>query len=244
MKYWRTVLLGLVSVTAIVVALWLAPMPQDPAYHLFADQRAWFGLANFANVSSSLLFLAVGAFGLSRCSRQSHPRTAYIVFCLGLLLVGVGSAYYHLAPSTARLVWDRLPMSIALMALFSMLLSDRISQQGGWLALWPLVLSGLASVGYWYGSELQGRGDLRAYAVVQFLPMLLIPMMLLLYRSRRLSTPWLWAMWATYALSKIAEHFDQAIFDATRIISGHSIKHGLACVAGLWVIFAVRMRRH
>lgn len=243
MKHGRTALLGLVSVVAVGVAFWFAPIPQDPAYHALADQRAWFGVANFANVFSSLLLLAVGAFGLNYCSRLGHSRTAYTVFCLSLLLVGLGSAYYHLAPSTARLLWDRLPMSIALMALFSMVLSDRISQRGGRLALWPLVLSGLASVGYWYGSELQGRGDLRAYALTQFLPMLLVPLMLCLYRGRGFSTPGLWAMWASYALAKVAEHFDQAIYDGTGIISGHSIKHGLACVAGLWVIFAVAKRR-
>lgn len=243
MKYWRAVLLGLVSVTAIIGVSWLAPMPQGPAYHLFADQQARFGIANFGNVFSSFCFWAVGGFGLSRWSRIEHPRTAYKVFCLGLLLVGLGSAYYHLAPSMGRLVWDRLPMTIALMALFSMVLSDRISPLGGRLALWPLLLCGLASVGYWYESELQGRGDLRAYALIQLLPMLLIPLLLLFYRGRGLSTPWLWAMWATYALAKVVEHFDQAIFDATRIISGHSIKHGLAGVAGLWVIFAVRIRR-
>ena len=49
-----------------------------------------------------------------------------------------------------------------------------MSEQGGRVILWPLVLAGVASVGYWYWSEIQGQGDLRAYGVAQFLPMLLI----------------------------------------------------------------------
>ncbi len=42
----------------------------------------------------------------------------------------------------------------------------------------------MGSVWYWHFTESQGRGDLRPYIVVQFLPMLLIPAILLLFPAR------------------------------------------------------------
>jgi len=35
---------------------------------------------------------------------------------VGLRLTAVGSAYHHLAPDNQRLSWDRLPMTLAFMA--------------------------------------------------------------------------------------------------------------------------------
>ena len=98
---------------------------------------------------------------------------------------------------------------------------------------------GVASVGYWYWSELQGQGDLRAYGVVQFLPMLLIPLMLIICIVKRLSTPWLWGTLGTYAMAKVAEQFDKVIYDTTGIVSGHSIKHVLGSLAILCSVLAV-----
>lgn len=243
---WRGWFLGAVTAGGIAAAFWFSPIPQDPAYHAFADRRTLFGTPNFWNVFSSLSFVLAGAFGLSSLSRlhSSSPRSAYVVFCIGVVLVGFGSAYYHYAPSTQALLWDRLPMSVAFMALFSMVVRDRISEQLGNGMLWPLVLAGVASVGYWYWSELEGRGDLRAYGLIQFMPMLLMPLMLMLCIGKGLRTPWLWGTLATYALAKVAEHFDKVIYDTTGIVSGHSIKHLLVSLAVLWAVFAVpRLRR-
>ena len=135
-------------------------------------------------------------------------------------------------------------MTVAFMALFAMVLSDRMSAHGARVLLWPLVLAGVASVGYWYWSERHGRGDLRAYGVIQFLPMLLIPLMLLFCSGKGLRAPWLWGTLGTYAVAKVAEHFDAALFDMTGIVSGHSLKHVFGALAVLWAIFAVlRLRR-
>lgn len=169
----------------------------------------------------------------------SSPRCAYLVFCIGVVWVSFGSAYYHYSPSTPALVWDRVPMTIAFMALFSMVVHDRISEQGGRVILWPLVLAGVAAVGYWYWSESQGQGDLRAYGVIQFLPMLLIPLMLMIYSGKGLRAPWLWGALGTYALAKVVEYFDKSIYNATGVVSGHSIKHVLGSFAVLWAVFSV-----
>lgn len=237
LRHWA---LGAVTLSALILALYLPPIPQDPAYHEFADKRTIGGIPNFWNVASNFPFLLVGVFGLMRFSglRNSPFLPAYLVVCFGVVFIGLGSAYYHYEPRTVTLTWDRLPMTIAFMALFSMVVTDRISEKLGRGLLWPLVLTGVASVLYWHWSELQGRGDLRPYAIVQFLPMLLIALILIWYREGVLSKGWLWSALATYALAKAAEHYDHAIY-AQIGFSGHGIKHLLASLAILWTILAV-----
>jgi len=233
-------LLGIVTAAAVSAAFWLDRIPQDPGYHEFADSNALFGIPNFWNVATNLPFLFVGLVGLTRRSRLQvqAQQTQYLVFCIGVALVGFGSAYYHWAPSTPTLVWDRLPITIAFMALFSAVIQDRVSVRLGRVLLWPLVIAGVATIAWWYWSELAGHGDLRPYAVVQFLPMLLIPLMLLLFSGRGLRDAWLWATLAAYVLAKVAEYFDAAIYGASGFLSGHSIKHLLAALAVWWAIRA------
>lgn len=237
----RWILLA-VSVALLGGAFLLPPVPQDPSYHVFSDQAAWFSVPNFLNVASNLPFLLVGAWGLGTVAKllASIPRPAYVLFCLAVMLVGIGSAYYHYSPGTDALVWDRLPMTMAFMALFSIVIGDRVSAPLGRWLLWPLVLAGVASVMYWDWTELQGRGDLRPYGLVQFLPMLLMPLLLVMEKGKGLRAPWLLATLGTYALAKLAEHFDAAIHAATGIVSGHSLKHLLGSLAVLWALRAMR----
>ncbi|HEX5644954.1 MAG TPA: ceramidase domain-containing protein, partial [Erythrobacter sp.] len=224
-----------VAVAANAGMLFMNPIPQDPAYHAFADRRAWFSVPNFWNVATNLPFLAVGVLGLARLRRLAAAalRMHYIVFCVGVTLVASGSTYYHYAPSTPTLVWDRLPMTIAFMALFAAVFGDRISERAGHRLLWPLIALGIFSIAWWGFSEMDGRGDLRLYALVQFLPMLLIPLMLVLLPGRALHAAWLWASLGAYIAAKVAEHFDGAILAATGGFSGHSLKHLLAAL-GAW----------
>ena len=237
---WQRWLLGAVTILVVIAAFLIAPIPQDPAYHNFADRRLLCGTPNFWNVFSNLSFLVIGAFGLARLSRlqESAHRTGYIVFCAGVIGVALGSAYYHYSPNTQTLVWDRLPMTVAFMALFAMVIRDRVSERLGKRLLWPLIVVGIASIAWWHWTETQGRGDLRVYGLVQFLPILLIPLMLLTSPGRGLRSAWLWATLATYGLSKVTEYFDYGIYEATGLLSGHTIKHLLASLAVLWAIFA------
>ncbi len=232
---WKYLVIGGVATVAIIATLFLDPIPQDPGYHWFADRDPLFWVSNFWNVVTNLPFLVIGMVGLIRLPRLEalELRAHYVVFCVGITLVAFGSAYYHLEPSTAALVWDRLPMTIAFMALFAAVVSDRLSWFLGRALLWPLVVLGIASIAWWIRTELAGHGDLRPYAIVQFLPMLLIPMMLLLYRRGALNAAWLWASLGAYVAAKLAEYFDYAILDATNGASGHSIKHLLAAL-GAW----------
>jgi len=230
-----------VTIAAVGAVFLLPPVPQDPGYHDFADRVSLVGIPNFWNVVSNLPFVLVGILGLRDLPKlQPHlPVPAGILFSLGAILVGAGSAYYHLAPGNGTLVWDRLPMTIAFMALFSLVISDRISVSAGRWLLWPLVFAGVASVLYWDWSELQGQGDLRAYGLVQFLPMVLIPLMLTMARGSGLRAPWLWATLVTYALAKLAEYFDAGIYAATGLLSGHSVKHLLGALAIFFALKAI-----
>ena len=234
---WRQLLLLAVALAALVAAFFADRIPQDPGYHAFLDARTLFGVANFWNVATNLPFLAVGAAGLLHAREAALPRH-FIVYCVGVALVAFGSAWYHLAPSNPALVFDRLPMTIAFMALFAAVVADRVSLPLGQALLWPCVALGVASIGWWHWTETDGSGDLRPYALVQFLPMLLVPMMLLLFRGELLATRWLWVALGAYVLAKVAEYFDGAIYAFGGIVSGHSLKHLLAALASWWIVRA------
>jgi hypothetical protein len=215
------------------------PIPQDPAYHRFADTRTIFGIPNFWNVASNLPFLLAGALGLLQSRRISSAdlATHYRVLCVVVALVAFGSGWYHLSPSIPALVWDRLPMTVAFMALLSAVIADRISWLAGRALLWPLVVAGIASIAWWGRTESAGAGDLRPYALVQFLPMLLILLMLLTWRGEGLSSRRLWMALGAYVLAKLAEHFDVALFAATGF-GGHALKHLFAALAAWWILRA------
>jgi len=223
------------------------PISQDLAYHAFADSRTLLGIPNFLNVASSLGFVGAGAAGMLLAGRNVPGglpglQRCYQVFFLALLLVGLGSGYYHLRPSNSTLVWDRLPMSLSFMAFFSAMVGERISVVAGRRLLVPLLVAGVLAVVYWHQSELHGTGDLRPYVLVQFLPLLLVPVMLL-FRSPLAGSAWLWAMLLAYAASKAAELGDAAVLALTGVLSGHTLKHLLAALGGLLFLGALLMRR-
>lgn len=238
-------MLALLALAAVLAVLLAGRIPQDPGYHRFADARSVLGIPNFLNCCSNLPFLLAGVYGLWRAPRLAQPRTrtSYWVLCLGVLLVAAGSSYYHYAPSNAALVWDRLPMTVAFMALFSLLLDERVLPTAPPRTLWPLLAAGVGSVAYWYWTEAQGAGDLRPYALVQFLPMLLIPAILGLFRHRYLNGALLVAALGLYLLAKVFEHFDAQVFAVLGQVSGHSLKHVVSGLAVFFIIHAVPVRR-
>ena len=133
-------------------------------------------------------------------------------------------------------------MSIAFMALLSAFVVERIEDKVGLILLPFLVILGIFSVIYWHLTEEAGRGDLRLYAVVQFFPMLVIPLICILFSSSGLDARYLIAMAGLYVLAKIFEYFDHGIFEILgRTVSGHTLKH-LAAAAAAYM--ALPMLRH
>jgi len=239
----------LLTVVLAAALFLLPPIPQDEDYHAFADGRTLLGIPNCLNVISSAAFLLAGAAGLSCLARGVPPgampelMTACRIFFAGMLLIGMGSACYHLAPDNRSLVWDRLPMTLSFMAFFSVLLGEYVSARAGARLLWPLLLAGVLSVLYWWLTEQRGHGDLRPYVLVQFLPMVIMPLLLLFYNSPFGSSGWLWLVLVVYAASKLAELGDAFLFELTGIISGHTLKHVLAATGGLLFLGALYYRR-
>ncbi|MFQ5961863.1 MAG: hypothetical protein ACE5MG_10750, partial [Candidatus Methylomirabilales bacterium] len=252
--YMRVLVIVGLGIAAIGVALFLPPIAQDTAYHNFADQRSLLGVPNLLNVISNAPFLAVGALGLIFVLRQrprgeggtfmdSWERWPFLVLFTGVVLTGFGSAYYHLAPTNATLFWDRLPMTIAFMSLFTFIIAERIGLSAGRRLFLPLLAVGVGSVVYWHLGELTGAGDLRFYGLVQFFPLLAIPLMLLLFPPRYTRTADLFGVVGWYVLAKIFELFDGQIFALGGFVSGHTLKHLASAMAAYWILRMLRTRR-
>ena len=233
-----------------LVAAMLAPrIAQDPLYHQFADQKAFLSIPNTLNVLTNLLFAWIGVEGLYRLLRQEslpvvkEVYPAYLGFFAALILVAAGSGYYHWMPDNQTLVWDRLPMTIAFMSFFTIMLAERISVPLA-RTLFPVLIGvGLASILYWYLSERSGQGDLRPYALIQFLPMLLIPLILLLFASKYTRSSDIWWFLAWYLIAKVCEALDTELLNWLKLISGHSLKHIAASIGCLVFLRHLRFRR-
>ena len=245
---WQPALLSVVALGAIVIVAMADPVAQDPLYHLFADRRSMAGIANFMNVMSNLPFLVVGILGWQVVAANNETVTpttklAWNVFFFGIALTAFGSGYFHLEPNNDTLVWDRLPMTIGFMSLVSLVISEYFSPQLGQRLLVPLLLVGIGSVAYWAYTESIGSGDLRPYAIVQFLPMLLIPLTIVLYRKRSDLGRYIGWMIGFYIAAKIAEQLDGNLYAIGDVMSGHSLKHLLASLAPASLLYGLMQRR-
>jgi hypothetical protein len=227
LKNSRPVLAFLVLMIASLVGLLLlSPITQDQSYHDFADQRTFLGIPHFWNVVSNFPFVAIGAVGLWQLRRDP----AIDVLFLGILLTGFGSAYYHLNSNDRTLFWDRLPMAVGFMAILANAIEERVDAKAGAILLWPLVAVGVFSILLW-----RWTGDLRLYGWVQFFPGLALPLLFLLFPPQYSGTSdWLIAA-ALYALAKVFEFYDHAIYSVGSILSGHTLKH-IAAAAACFVI--------
>ncbi len=232
-------LIGFICVSSFVAVFFVEPIAQDSAYHNFADTNEFFGIANFWNVVSNIPFLIVGLMGLAQLKRLNiipEMGVAYWLLFFGVALVAFGSGYYHLHPNNQTLVWDRLPMTIAFMSLFAVIIAEFVNQQRGSLLLFPLLIAGIASVLFWLVTESQGVGDLRFYALVQFLPIILIPLILLAYPSEFTKVSAYWWLLFAYIVAKVLEYYDGPIYHLfNQQMSGHAIKH-VAAAIGMYVL--------
>jgi hypothetical protein len=245
----KTWLLIALCVVAIVVVALLDPIAQDNAYHAFADRRSFLGIANFWNVVTNLPFAVVGAAGLwllysgDRLAILGGLRPANAVFFAGVFLTAFGSGWYHLAPDNDTLTWDRLPMTLSFMAFFVIVIGEHVSLGAARKLLVPLLATGVVSVVYWHLTELRGAGDLRLYVLVQFLPMILIPLILLSHKSVFDRTGFVWGMLVVYVLAKLLEFLDGPVFEFGSPVSGHSLKHLFAACAPLLYLVGLTRRK-
>ena len=226
----------LAGTAALVVALGLLapPVHQDEAYHGFATSTM-FGVDGFGIVASNGAFLVVGLWGLWRLAgrriapwpfRSPGEHWPFLTFFLGVVLVALGSGYYHAGPTTETLLWDRLAMTVVFMALLAAFISDRIHLGAGVAVALPLLLVlGALSMAAW-----RVTGDLRLYHLVQVLPVLLAPMICLLFPGHLTRMRYLAWMAFWFGLATFCDLFDETIYGWIGF-GGHAIKHLLAGVA-------------
>jgi len=224
---------------------------------VFADTRGWHGLPNAMDVLSNLPFLFVGCWGLywlHRIDRAHHEALAGFplappasdppdntldcawLFFAGLIAAAAGSAFYHLQPDAPRLAADRAGMAVAFAGLIGMAVCERVSQRAGWPAAWFVLTAGLLSA-----EIVQETGNVLPWALVQFGGMVLVFVLALARPMPGGVGLRLGGVIALYALAKAFELADQQVFAATHeVVSGHTLKHLVASLAGLPVLAALR----
>ncbi len=233
----RVWILALLAVTAAAGVAAMPVLTQDVAYHRFADAQTRLGVPNGWNVLSNAPFLVIGVLGLAACLRRSDQpaRPAWIVAFAGIALVSLGSAWYHWSPSTAALVWDRLPMTVGFMGLLVAVLEPTIGARASRLLLAPAVAVGLGSIAFWVWT-----GDLRPYVWVQFTPLLMIAAVLAL-DPRRPGAGTLLGALLLYGAAKGLEAGDGTIAAASGgLVAGHALKHLAAAAACLLLVRVAR----
>ncbi len=222
------------------VLIIIDPIPQDLSYHNFAaTTTGLFGIPNVENILTNIPFAIIGLCGLIQCTQlPSHSaKQAWKCFFWGITLTSLGSSYYHYNPDNSTLVWDRLPMTLAFMGLFIAILSEYISKKIEFYLLFPAILVGGSSVFYWQWSD-----DLRVYAMIQFFPLLAIPIVMAVLLPKYTLSHYLFYGLIFYILAKLCETFDFEIYSLIGI-AGHGLKHLLAAGAAFMVILMLRQRK-
>jgi hypothetical protein len=251
---WRV---AAVFLPGLVIGLYFilstGPIPQPLSYHDFADTHVWLGIAHAGDVLTNLAFVVAGGWGLwslmrptQKCGTFTDARERWLFqwFFIGVLLTGLGSGWYHLAPDNNSLVWDRAPMAIGFMSIVAIMLAERVKVSLGVTLLFPLMAIGVGTVFWWIWTEHAGNGDLRPYLFVQFYPMVTIVLMLLLLPAPYTHSNHYWGLFVFYAAAKIFELLDHRIFEFTDgLVTGHNLKHLFAAGGAAWILRMLWLRQ-
>lgn len=239
----RIAVLAFVAALVGLVVWRLGPLPQDPRYHAFADTRAFLGLPRAADVLSNVPFAIVGLLGLAALRHEpldDAPRhAAYRLYCGTGVLTALGSAWYHARPTSATLVWDRLPLAAMLAAFLVIVLGEHVGP-AAFRALAAATTVAVASVAWWAGTEGVGMGDLRPYLFVQAGAVALVPVAIALFPAADGLGRWRLGAWGLYGLAKVLEAADAWVFAASGgLVSGHTLKHLVAGAASALPLYVV-----
>jgi hypothetical protein len=205
--------------------------------HPFVDARSWWGVPNAMDVLTNLPLVWVGGWGLWRLSAHAVTPTARAVLGVlfaGVLLSGLGSAWYHWAPDAAGLAWDRLGMAVAFAGALGLAMHER-GLPGVRAALWVLLGMGAVSACLpWL------IGQVLPWALIQFGGVVFIVVLAWQRPASHALGVNLVVLIACYAVAKCLELNDEAVFHATgHRVSGHSLKHLAAALAAWPVCWAL-----
>jgi len=129
-------------------------------------------------------------------------------------------------------------MTLSFAAVLAIVVKERVSERAGAILLWPAVAAGLFSLLLW-----RWTGDLRLYFWVQFFPGLALFLLFLLYPPKYTGTNYWIVAVGLYALAKVLEFSDNAVFSAGYLVSGHTLKHLAAAAACLAILRYFQTRR-
>lgn len=230
-------LVSLLILLAMTLGMLLhGPIAQLEGYHSFADQVMRFGILNCGDVLSNAGFALVALWGLLYVwPRRQRLNLGFTAFVIAIFLTAIGSGYYHWLPTDERLVWDRIPISLACAGLLAGVWQDFSPQKNQWPLLIVLSLFAIAGVAYWYYSA-----DLRLYLGLQILPLALIPVWQ--WHAPKAARLAFASAIALYVLAKLAELADHQIYSLLGFISGHTLKHLLSTLAAGVIIYYLSQR--
>ena len=225
-------LLTILILLAIAIGMLLhGPIAQLDGYHSFADQLVHFGIINCGDVVSNAGFALVALWGMLRVWPQRQQlHLGFTLFVIAIFLTALGSGYYHWSPNDERLVWDRIPISLACAGLLAGVWQDFSAQKNQWPLVIALSLFAVGGVVYWHFSA-----DLRLYLSLQILPLVLIPIWQ--WHAPKATRLAFAAAIALYVLAKVAELADHQIYAFLGFMSGHTLKHLLSTLAAGTIIY-------
>lgn len=243
-----------ILLAVLLCSLLLPAFPQPQSYHAFADDRTLLGVPNFWNVVSNLPFLGVGLAGLRALLpagspvvarfREPRERWAWATVFAAVLLTGLGSAWYHLAPGDARLVWDRLPIALMYGALIVAILGDHSDRPRSLGELAATLILCAATVIYWKLGFVSGAGsgNLTPYLALTAYVVAAIGVILWLRTPRYSRRTDFAVIVGLYALARVLEWLDTEVYSFGRLLSGHTLKHAAAALACYWLLRMIRGR--
>ncbi len=208
--------------------------------HPFVDARTLWGIPNALDVLSNLPFIALGMWGFRSLYRAPvvsvATRQAATVFFVGLLLTCFSSSFYHWAPDAWGLAVDRAGIAVAFAGALGLAAAERVSLRAA-----PWVWGSVLAAGFLAIMLNFAAGVMAPWAVVQFGGMAVV-LWAAAQPAQRGALGVRWAVLiAIYAVAKLLELGDEAVFHATSgLVSGHSLKHIAASLAALPVIHALR----
>ena len=218
----------------------ISPLRQTTAYHQFVDVRVWCGVPRVGDVLSNGAILFSGLFAAyllataRRCASVEKTDRIFVVFLIGVIGTALGSSFYHWAPSDARLVWDRLPMTIVLQASLALVMANRFGTALGEKFLCVLLPLGVLSVVWW-----ATFGDLLPYLVVRVGAGVCVMVVLLRGFAWRTDRWFVVALALDPMLTWFERHDSDVFWWTQQLVSGHTVKHvlagtALACVCLWW----------
>lgn len=209
----------------------LLPIQDASSYFKFADQRCILGIYNFSDVISNLAFTLVGFFGFYWIKKNENLSSEFAFLgnslATSMLLVSIGSAFFHYIPSVESLFWDRVPMVLGFISLIGLLVADRVNRKLGVKTFCILFILSVVTLALWRLNYL----DLRPYLIIQFGSLLFVVLIIMLKARGSISNKAIWVTFAFYILAKLFESADRFIWNLTGFISGHTLKHLFAAAA-------------